>query len=275
MTAAMVHPGVYDLPAEEYHQLPHLSSTGARKLLPPSCPALFRHWRQHPELPKDHFDFGTAVHTLVLGRGPKLVYIDHEEWRTKVAKELVADVRDSGAVPVRPSDWAAVHAAGAAVRRHPVASVLFTGGLPEQTMIWHDEATGVVCRGMADYLRGDLIIDLKTCQCAHPDAIAKSIANYGYHQQAAWYLEGYTQLAADEQLNPRFLFVFVEKDPPHLITIAQPDQESLEVGAARNRRALEVFRDCTEAGVWPGYTTDVELISLPRWAARDFTWEYS
>lgn len=41
-TWTITEPGVYDLPAEVYHADPveggSLSSTGARKLLPPSCP---------------------------------------------------------------------------------------------------------------------------------------------------------------------------------------------------------------------------------------------
>jgi len=32
--------------------------------------------------------------------------------------------------------------------------------------------------------------------------------------------------------------------------------------------AMEIWRDCTQAGVWPGYSQDIELITLPPWAAR-------
>lgn len=281
MTAVAVEaatPGVYSIPEAAYHADPvpggSLSSTGARKLLPPSCPALFRHWRQHPEPHRDSFDFGTAVHTFVLGAGAEVVRMDSEEWRSNTVKADVAAVRARGAIPLRPSAYAAAAAMAAAVRAHPVANALFTGGKAEQTMVWSDAVTGVACRGMADYLRDNYVIDLKTCQSAHPGAIAKSIATYGYHQQAAWYLTGARATGAT-LLDPRFLFVFVEKDPPHLVTVAQPDSEALDVGAALNRRALEVYRDCTEADAWPGHTSDVELVSLPRWAVRDFTWEYS
>ena len=41
--------GVYDLPAAAYHRDPveggSLSASGAKKLMPPSCPALFKAWR--------------------------------------------------------------------------------------------------------------------------------------------------------------------------------------------------------------------------------------
>ena len=57
-------PGVYDIPAEDYHRDPvpggSLSSTGARKLLPPSCPAKFRYEQDNPPTPTAALDFGQA-----------------------------------------------------------------------------------------------------------------------------------------------------------------------------------------------------------------------
>ena len=63
-----------------------LSSTGARKLLPPSCPALFR-WQQDHPVHKDVFDFGSAAHRLVLGAGPEIALLDYDNMRTKAAQE--------------------------------------------------------------------------------------------------------------------------------------------------------------------------------------------
>ncbi|MBO0827768.1 MAG: hypothetical protein J2P24_08300 [Streptosporangiales bacterium] len=49
----ITEPGVYNLPAAVYHADPvpggSLSQSGAKKLLPPSCPALYRYWADHPE----------------------------------------------------------------------------------------------------------------------------------------------------------------------------------------------------------------------------------
>jgi hypothetical protein len=59
-----------------------------------------------------------------------------------------------------------------------------------------------------------------------------------------------------------------EKTPPYLVAVYELDALAMEAGRARNRRAAEMFRDCTEAGVWPGYSSEVELISLPPWATR-------
>jgi hypothetical protein len=51
MTA--MEPGIYEMSADEYHARPELSSSGARKLLPPHTPAQFAYERRHPQAPTD------------------------------------------------------------------------------------------------------------------------------------------------------------------------------------------------------------------------------
>lgn len=68
---AVTEPGVYDdMPEHVYLADPvpggSLSFSGAKALLPPSCPALYRHQRDHGRPPKPAFDFGHAVHSMVL-----------------------------------------------------------------------------------------------------------------------------------------------------------------------------------------------------------------
>jgi hypothetical protein len=37
-------------------------------------------------------------------------------------------------------------------------------------------------------------------------------------------------------------------------------------GSIRNRRAVDLYMECKTTGRWPGYSDDIELISLPEWA---------
>ena len=54
-------PGVYEMDEATYHQDPvpggSLSASGAKLLLPPSCPALYAWRRDHPKVSAE-FDFG-------------------------------------------------------------------------------------------------------------------------------------------------------------------------------------------------------------------------
>lgn len=279
--------GVYpDLTDEQYHGDPvpggSLSSSGARKLLPPSCPALFDYERRHGRPPKRAFDFGHAAHQRVLGVGADLVVVQKTakdgtkepatDYRTSSAGDHRDEIRAQGKVPVLAAELEVVDAMAAAIRRHPVASVLFNprlGGRPEQSLFWTDPQFDVVRRARVDWLPavrddGRLIVpDYKTTTAADKASIEKSLRSYGYAQQDAWYRDVLHGLGVAE--SPAFVFVFQEKTPPFLITVAEVDGPSLRVGRKKNAQALEVFAECSATGVWPPYSTDVELISLPRW----------
>jgi hypothetical protein len=269
-------PGVYTMSADDYHDDPvkggSLSSSGARRIL--ECPARY-HWeRDHRPASTDAFDFGHAAHKLVLGAGPEVEVVDAQDWRTKSAKERRDAAYLAGKVPLLGDEWGQVIEMAQAIRRHPFAAAIFdpSRGQPEQVLVWLDEETGVWRRAMVDWLptaqsgRRMVVADYKTTVSAHPKSLARSVASFGYHQQAPWYLDGVAALGLDEA--PAFVFVAQEKTPPYLVTVFQLDETAMHIGAQLNRRALEVYRDCTAADVWPGYSTDVEVIALPRWAER-------
>jgi hypothetical protein len=279
--APITEPGIYQMTNDVYHSHRYaLSSSGARKLLPPSCPAIFRYEQDNPQPVKKVWDIGNAAHKLVLGNGPTLVQIDAEEWRTNKVKDEVADVRAAGNIPLKPSEYRQVHDMADALRRHPVASLLFDPerGTPEQSLFWRDDRTGVMRRARLDWLpsprTGRLIIpDYKTCRSANPEKLAKDIDEYGYHQQDDTYRSGAQALGiADDAA--AFVFVCQEKTAPYVITVVEVTATARRIGAARNRRALETFAECTASGYWPGYSDDVVPVALPGYAETRDTLEY-
>lgn len=265
----ITEPGVYDLPDYVYHSDPvpggSLSQSGAKKLLPPNCPALFRYWADHPEEHKQVFDFGKAAHRMVLGTGATLAVIDAEDWKTKRAQQERRDAYAAGEVPLLTREYEVVQAMAAALREHPFASALFTNGRPEQSLFWLDG--DVMRRAMLDWLpnptNGRIVVpDYKTCVSAEPGKLSKTIADYGYAQQHGWYLDALRALGlADE--TAAFVFVFQEKTPPYLITVAQVDVTALRIGQHLNRRAIDLYAECVANDRWPGYSDDVAVVSLP------------
>lgn len=272
-------PGVYDdIPAEAYHADPvpggSLSSSGSKLLLPPSCPARFRYEREHPKPPTEPMELGTTAHKLVLGVGPELVKINARDWRTKAAKEAADEARARGAVPLLAADYAHVHGMAAALYRDDTARTLLNPdqGRPEQAVFWVDLETDVWRRALIDWLPtegrdGPVVVDYKTTASADLDSIRKSVHRYGYHQQAPWYLDAVESIGYPD--DTRFRFIFQERTPPYVITVVELDDAAMRVGDARNRRAIEIYRDCAEVDVWPGHATDIETISLPAWAERE------
>lgn len=276
MTELIAEPGVYDIPAEQYHRDPveggSLSSTGARRLLE-MPPARWRYEQAHPTPPSAAMVLGTAVHTLVLGAGAKVVAVEAKSWRGKAAEEARRDIEAAGGVALLRTEYDRAVAMADAVRAHPLASQVFTPerGTAEQAIVWRDDETGVWRRALVDHMPHEstaglhILADLKTTQDASPRAVAKTVANFGYHQQAAFYLDGYRAVRGGD---PAFLFVFVEKDPPHLVSVVELDQPALIVGRELNRRALNLFAECQASGVWPGHSPEIELVALPAWATN-------
>lgn len=277
--AVLDRPGVYDIPEDAYHADPvpngSLSSTGARLLVQPGGAARFRWQIDHPAPTTKTFELGSAAHQLVLGAGPDLIRIDATRWDTNDVKTQVAAVRQRGAIPLKPADYQMVHDMADAIRRHPVASALFdpSRGAPEQTLIWQDELTGVWRRARLDWLphpdNGRLIVgDYKTTASAARASIAKSVANYGYHCQQPWYLDGVEAVGLAEA--PVMVFVFQEKTAPYLINIVELDPDDVAIGRDLNRRAIDTYAECAASGIWPGYGDEIDLITLPRWAHTTF-----
>lgn len=262
-----------DLPNSEYHaDKTSLSSSGARKLLPPSTPAKFRYEQDNPQVTTKTFDYGNAAHKLVLGNGPELVLVDHDTWTTKTAKAEVTEARARGGIPLKQRELDMVKAMAAAIRQHPLAAALLDPdhGTPEQSGFWLDGPTGIRRRVRFDWLPaarfGRLIVpDYKTADDASDEAMQKSIAKYGYNQQAAWYEEAAEALGVGGS-DSELLLIAQEKKPPYLVNVIGFDFFSREIGRAKNRVAIEKFAECTASGIWPGYGDEPNYLALPGWA---------
>ncbi|MFF9309989.1 PD-(D/E)XK nuclease-like domain-containing protein [Streptomyces sp. NPDC014748] len=277
MTAAIAvdAPQIVDgLPADEYHaDTTSISSSGLRALLAPGCPAQFKYDRDHPQPPKREFDLGNAVHTAVLGEGHDIVEVSFSDYKTVAARAERDAAYEAGKVPLLPKEKKQVDAMAKAVREHPLASPLFApgSGIAERSIYWTDPATGVRCRVRPDWLKQmpglTLCVDLKTIKAADPDTVSRAIRDHNYHQQDPLYIDGIEAagLAPD---GCRFIFVFVSKQPPYLITVRELTDQDRDIGRARNERALRIYADCVANDHWPDWTgpvTEIPQISMPTW----------
>lgn len=279
MTAAIevevpseVQPGLYDIPAELYHQDPvpggSLSSTGARKLAT-QCPAKFKYWSEHPQAPKKEFDLGTAAHTLVLGNGPELVVVNAEKWTTNAVKAEVAAIRAEGKTPLKPSELRMVTGMVAALRADEEAAPLLEpgSGVAEQSAFWEDG--GVWRRARFDFLRHDgQIVDYKTARSCRREDLERAFNEHGYPQQQEWYIDAGVALNVADPEKP-FQFVLQEKDPPYLVVVTTCDPMARSIGRHLNTVALNTYAICRESGEWPGYMPN-PMTALPSWVERQY-----
>jgi hypothetical protein len=282
----ITEPGVYDIPEDLYHSDPvpgwSLSNSGAKHLLPPSCPAKFYHERLSPSPPSKAMNLGSAAHKLTLGVGAPIHVVQADDWRTKAAKEERAEHEAAGHIVVLPPEYEAVCLMAAQIRAHPLASVLLgeRAGLAEQSIFWQDAAFGIWRRSRLDFLPEPtpagrvLVTDYKSCADASDAAIAKAVANFGYYRQDPWYRDAV--LAVWPGADVQFSFVFQETCAPYLVRVAELHPDAVSAGRVRNEQACEVFRDCTASGIWPGYDAepekDILRVRLPGWAMPRRDW---
>jgi hypothetical protein len=262
---------VHDLPDDAYHANPALSASGAKKLLPPSCPAKFKWERENGQPPKAAFDLGKAAHAKVLGTGAEVVVVDADDWRTKAAQRQRDDAHAAGLTPILAKDAVAVDGMAAALRRHPLAAALLDPdtGRPEVSAFWRDDRHDIDRRCRFDFLPdtdgGRLLVpDYKSTQSAEREAFRRSAYNFGYHLQRVFYTDGIRALGIAEDI--AFLFIAQETTAPYLVNVFELDVFFDDLGREQVDRACQVFAECTATDTWPGYSTDVELIGPPRWA---------
>lgn len=275
-------PGIYpELPAADYHlQHDWLSNSGAKLLLKPSCPAKFKHQQSAGEEHKRHFDMGKVTHALTLGDGDEFVVVQAaavdktlyaaRDYVTKSAQAHRDSIYASGKVPILAAELEVAKAMAAAVKADPNAGALLSQGKPEVSLFWVDEETGVKCRARLDWMpeaqdnRRLIIGDLKTAVSSEPDEFGRAAARFGYVRQHDWYLGGIRTLGINT--DPAFLFIVVEKEAPHVVTVGEfIRDDDLHLAAAMNDRARRVYRQCVTDDHWPGYVTGIAELSLPTW----------
>jgi hypothetical protein len=278
-------PGIYDLPAADYHAdpcpEPSLSSSIAKVI----CLESARHaWAQHQRLnphyvraEKDHFDLGTAVHAVLLEGVDQVVVVDAADWRTNRAKEARDAARAEGKIPLLPpvhhKVLAMVEAAQWQLAEHATVDngAMFRGGQAEQTLVWREGPTW--CRARLDYVRpalvesvvgeptqGWAIDDYKTAASANPDEWTRSMFRFGYDLQAAWYQRGVQAVTGAPAV---FRFAVQETEPPYALAVMALAPSTADLAEKKRRYALELWAQCLAADCWPGYPIETCYVQLP------------
>lgn len=272
--------GIYSHITDAYYHSDKdsLSSSGAR-IITQATPMEYLAQLLEPPT-KRVWDFGSIAHKMVLGEGGQFAVLDPAiHGRTKEGKvstspaataawkEAEKLARDRGKTPIAKAQLEMAQRMAGKVFEHRLAAKLLEAGSAELSCYWHDEQTGVRLRCRPDFLPDTpgrpLIVEYKTATTANPRRFAKSMLDYGYHQQAAWNIDGLAACAGVEDAG--FVFIVQQKDPPWLVSVCQLEPEDIARGRAQNRAAIDLYAKCRESGIWPGYD-GLYTVALPGWA---------
>lgn len=177
---------------------------------------------------------------------------------------------------IDPELMARVKGCRDSIMAHPDASALINGSVMELSMFLTREVNGhpVRVKGRADIIRADagIIADIKTVDrgMANSFDFSYAIRKWGYHLQAAWYLDLYN--AAFDKVEPfeeppsmrSWIFIVAEKHPPFDVVTMELDPGSIEIGRSDYRGHLNTAAHCLKHGEWPGSPQVRGFVSLPR-----------
>ena len=98
-----------------------------------------------------------------------------------------------GKIQMSQRDLRRIEIAAAMIEKHPELKLYFTGGYPEVTILWYDEAHGLWFKARLDYLKPRAIVDLKSFTnigMRNIDlALYAATASNKYHIQVRHYIQ--------------------------------------------------------------------------------------
>jgi hypothetical protein len=273
--------GIYDgVPMRAYIEDPCPEpslSRGAIERLVMKTPAHAHH--EHPRLgggersDNDATDRGSAAHAVLLGGEERIVWVEENGWRKKVAKEARDAARSAGQIPML------------AKKRAPVESMVeracdfmrdLTGGVngrAEHTVIW--KIGGVWCRCRPDWFSSGVIntlaLDYKTTEIqGGPEGFIKNMMGNGYDIGARWQERG-LHAALRGQESRRFVFLVQEVFKPYCCYAVSLSSQMEEIADEKIAYGLKLWLRCREAKAWPGYNPAIHYAEPPAYAV--FDWE--
>lgn len=261
--------GILSLPDAQYRAAEGISKSALDYIAPPRTPAHYKAYidgllrvETTPAM-----RIGQMIHRAILEpetvsgawvvkpEGMKFTTKEGKEWQAAQTLPIITSQEADTINGMRESVWA-----------HPAVKQVLANAKTECSLFANDE-NGMLRKARIDALpeSGNVIVDIKSCQSADPDLMAKSVVSYRYDVQAAYYLDICRLLGLDKS---EFLFVCVEKTAPYAVAVYALDQDAIAWGRKQYQRDLAAIADCESKDHWPAFTQDITTLSLPAWAQQ-------
>ena len=141
----------------------------------------------------------------------------------------------------------------------------------EVPLFWVDDRTGIKCKCRIDALKETddkfLIIDLKTANDASTKTFTREAVKYGYHVQAAHYINGVIENGLNHGKPIEWWFLVVEKKGPYAVNLIKAENSFLDEGQYKLSVLMDKLEECMRVDEYPGY--GVNSLRMPEWAIED------
>jgi hypothetical protein len=148
------------------------------------------------------------------------------------------------------------------VRAHPLANELLQYGLPEVSLIAYDRDYDLYVKCRFDFLSfDDAGIDLKTAENPSPRAFAKSVRDYRYCVQQAFYTRVAQLLNIDIVV---FAFIAIGTGANNDVVVYELDEQSIAKATTEMLSAMAKYAQAVKEDTWPGYGEN-DVVQLSVW----------
>lgn len=212
--------------------------------------------------PSELEDFPVLPATYTNSKGKEMPF----NMRSTSCKETYQAMIDAGQTPIKAEQLAEARAIRDGVMDNTAAEKLLDDSQKQVAIVWEDAETGILCKGRIDAQTPKALIDLKTTRSALLWPFSGDVVKFGYHVQAAMYLDGWTALnGGDAELD--WYFITVENVAPYCCAVYHLDPESIQAGRIRYKMALQRYKGYLEDDpeFLRGYSDFIEPLKIPTW----------
>lgn len=257
-------------PEHVYRASPGVSQSVLKKMQHSAAKCLWE--LEHPRPPSEAQELGTAIHSALLEPevfNSKYVIRPKFDRRTNAGKEAAAlwEVDNRGKMGIDQADMDTLNRVAARVHDNDFFSKFFKTGQKEVSFWSRCDETNMIRRCRLDnYIpEANIIVDLKTTDCAAPEVFQRDIWKYLYHVQAAYYSDIVGDVTGKDL---SFFIVAVEKSKDCDVSVHLIGQEALANGRALYKKWLAMYQRSIARQEWSGYEQVIHTYMPPKWATE-------
>lgn len=281
--------GVFDVDDDVYHNGVGISQSRFNYL---KKSAFTYHYKTYVDIKsnlvrKAHFVTGDFIHRILLEKGtikdkfcseagalavawlakPDAINIR----ATKGFKNEIASLRELGFEPIDPALFDSAYMLENIFKDNELLNGLMTDSIKEKVVYSICPKTGLLRKAKVDILKEFkefiYIGDLKSTMDIDSEKFDKSIQNYGYHIQGAYYEENIKDVF--KKPVKQHLIPLIEKEPPFEVDLKFIDDASMRVGLRYCDKYLKQLAECYANRDFPRREIKVTSCGIPAWKMKD------
>lgn len=266
MTRMTFKAGVFSISEDVYRPMSMLNASSIPYLI--QSPAHYIANLSQPRAQTKEMAFGSAFHCYILE--PEMFnnrfVVKTIDGRTNKGKQDLLEIEFVQKKKIiSEEDFERIKYMDANIKKHSIAPKLLINGKAEQVLMFKLKASNgnmIECKAKLDYMFLQTIIDLKTTKKADNESFSKSIENYNYHIQGAFYSRGVEVLTGER---PDFIFIAVESEPPFSVSVIKLSDAHYTVGYSKVYEAVDLYERCMRENTWPSYSEKVYESRMSKW----------